>query len=320
MGNFFVAGVTQIETIVKVKEVPIVYQPLTEAVGSIYAEVGGDAYNETLALLSLGNKVTFVSHVGRDQEVGVFNPHHADIMIPTKHIIKDLSETPTSVMLFDEHRNQQIFEDIKDLRSAKSNLAETAPLMEAADMVVLANANFCRPFAEAAKKMGKKVAVNIRCYNKRKEKYNEDFFNAADILYLSDDTIKEDPRDFVRKISAKYDIDIVIMGQGKEGCVLYDRTSSMDAHFNSVSTGQVVNTAGAGNALFSCFLHYYLETGDSTLAIKNALLFASYKIGFMGTSEGFLSPAQVKEWFDKIWGVSDPFSKYSGQTGSGAED
>lgn len=309
MGNYLVAGVTQIETIVRVKEVPVVYQPLTVAVDSIYTSVGGDAYNESMALIALGNRVNFVSHVGKDQELGIFNPHHTDIMIPTKYILKDLTETPASVILFDEQRNQQIFEDIKDLRHAKTDMNAMTPLMEEADMVVLSNANFCRPIAEGASKLGKKVAANIRCYDRKKEKYNSDFYNAADILYLSDDTIKTDPRDFIRSMSENYDIDIVIMGQGKEGCVLYDRTSGINAHFNAVNAGQVVNTAGAGNALFSCFLHYYLESGDSTAAIKNALLFASYKIGFMGTSEGFMSEEQMKEWCDKIWGVKDPFKE-----------
>ena len=63
-----------------------------------------------------------------------------------------------------------------------------------------------------------------------------------------------------------------------------------------------MNTAGAGNALMACFLHSYLESGDSTTAIKNAMLFASYKIGYMGTSNGFMTVEQLEQWRKLIWG------------------
>ena len=45
------------------------------------------------------------------------------------------------------------------------------------------------------------------------------------------------------------------------------------------------------------------EDGDSVAAIKNALLFASYKIGYMGTSNGFMTTEQVQQWRNLIWGV-----------------
>ena len=56
------------------------------------------------------------------------------------------------------------------------------------------------------------------------------------------------------------------------------------------------------NALYSCFLHYYQETGDSVYSIKNAMLFASYKIGYMGTSNGFMTVEQLEQWRRLIWG------------------
>ena len=46
MGKFVVAGVTQIETIVKVDKIPVEFAPLTRGTGTICTSVGGDAYNE----------------------------------------------------------------------------------------------------------------------------------------------------------------------------------------------------------------------------------------------------------------------------------
>ena len=84
------------------------------------------------------------------------------------------------------------------------------------------------------------------------------------------------------------------------------RSKNLKVHYKTVKTNEVVNTTGAGNALFACFLHYYQETGDSTLAIKNAMLFASYKIGYMGTSNGFMTVEQLEQWRSLIWGGGKP--------------
>ena len=303
MGNFAVAGVTQIETIVKVRKIPITYQELTNEKGSIYTSMGGDAFNEALALKWLGDDVRFMSIIGREDDPESLNPQHQKIKIGTDYVIPQMEATPNCVILYDEDRQQQIFEDPKDLRDNVYDMNLFTPVGAWADMVVLANANFCRPFAEAASKYGKKIAVNIRYYNKEKEKYNEDFLKVASILYFSDDTITEDPYDFVKGMSERYGTEIIILGQGSKGVILYDRNQDLIAHYNTVKTNEIVNTVGAGNAMFACFLHYYQENGDSVNAIKNGLLFSSYKIGYMGTSNGFMTTDQVEQWRNLIWGI-----------------
>ena len=49
MSKFIVAGITQLETIVKVKEIPIKYEPYTGERDTINIAAGGDAFNESLA-------------------------------------------------------------------------------------------------------------------------------------------------------------------------------------------------------------------------------------------------------------------------------
>lgn len=306
MGNFIVAGITQIETIVKVDRIPVGYAPLTSVPDTIFTAAGGDAYNETLALKWLGNQVSFLSIVGRNQDMSIFNPSNRSVTIQTEYILRKLESTPTQVILYDKDRRQQIFEDIKGLRDMSYDMAMVSPLVGQSDMVVLANANFCRPFIEVAKRYEKPIAVNIHDFRREKEKYNADFLGAANILYFSDDTMTEDPFDFIRSIADTYHPDIIILGQGAKGLILYDRARELNVHYNTVKTNEVVNTAGAGNALFACFLHYYKETGDSVDAIKNALLFASYKIGYMGTSNGFLTVEQLEQWRNLIWGIKEP--------------
>ncbi len=303
MSKFLVAGVTQIETIVRVDSIPVNYAPLTSVTESIFTEMGGDAYNESLALKWLGDEVCFMSIVGRNQDLSMINPPDRKITLSTEYIIPQMKATPTEVVLYDRERKQQIFEDLKDLRDNVYDMSMVAPIAESCDMLVLANANFCRPFAKVAKEHKKPVAVNIRNYDPEKEKYNRDFLEPAKVLYFSDDTLTEDPYEFIDRIAGTYDTEIIILGQGSEGLILYDRSQNLRVHYKTVKTNEVVNTIGAGNALFACFLHYYMETKDSVNAIKNALLFASYKIGYMGTSNGFMTPAQLEQWRNLIWGI-----------------
>ena len=310
MSKFLVAGVTQIETIVRVDKIPVSYAPLSSVQDSIYTAMGGDAYNESLALKWLGDDVTFMSIVGRNQDLGLINPPDRRITLSTDYIIPQMQETPTEVVLYDKQRKQQIFEDIKDLRENVYDMNVVTPIAGACDMMVLANANFCRPFAKTAAELGKPIAVNIRSYNPEKEKYNTDFLEPAKVLYFSDDTLSEDPYDFIDRMASTYGTEIIILGQGGEGLILFDKTKEIKAHYKTVKTNEVVNTIGAGNALFACFLHFYMETGDSVNAIKNALLFASYKIGYMGTSNGFMTVDQLEQWRNLIWGIKKtPFEE-----------
>ncbi|WP_026488863.1 carbohydrate kinase family protein [Butyrivibrio sp. XBB1001] len=303
MSKFLVAGVTQIETIVRVDKIPVVYSPITSASDSIFTAMGGDAYNESLALKWLGDDVTFMSIVGRNQDLSLINPQDRKITLSTQYIIPQMEATPTEVVLYDKDRKQQIFEDIKDLRENVYDMSMVAPIAEACDMMVLANANFCRPFAKEAAARKKPIAVNIRTYNREKEKYNTDFLEPAKVLYFSDDNLGEDPYEFIDRMAGTYGTDIIILGQGREGLILYDKAQDLRVHYKTVKTNEVVNTIGAGNALFACFLHYYMENGDSVNAIKNALLFASYKIGYMGTSNGFMTTDQLEQWRNLIWGI-----------------
>ncbi len=305
MSKFLVAGVTQIETIVRVDKIPVSYAPLTSNIDSIFTAMGGDAYNESLALEWLGDEVCFMSIVGRNQDLSLINPPDRKITLSTEYIIPQMKDTPTEVVLYDKERRQQIFEDIKDLRDNVYDMSMVAPIAGSCDMMVLANANFCRPFAKAAAEYKKPIAVNIRNYNPEKEKYNTDFLEPAKVLYFSDDTLTEDPYEFIDRIAKTYGTEIIILGQGSEGLILFDMTRDLRVHYKTVKTNEVVNTIGAGNALFACFLHYYMETGDSVNAIKNALLFASYKIGYMGTSNGFMTPAQLQQWRNLIWGIKE---------------
>jgi ribokinase len=65
----------------------------------------------------------------------------------------------------------------------------------------------------------------------------------------------------------------------------------------AVQLRPVVNTVGSGDALFSCFLHFYLDGNDPILALRKAMVFAAYKIGESGASLGFLPEDELHRLF-----------------------
>lgn len=302
MSKYVVAGFSQIETIVGIDKLPVPPEPLVYAPNSIYTSVGGDAYNESLALTWLGDEVTFLSMVGRDQNMAVFNPPDSKVTLSTKYVLPLLDSTPCSVIFFDKKRNEQTFEDAKNIRDVDYDMSMVTPLIAEADCVMLSNANFCRPMIEVAKKQNKKILTRFHAFKREKEKYNTDFLADSNIIFFPYTYLNEDPFDFVKDIESKYQTDIIVLSLGREGLIMYDKASDTVAKYDAVATNQVVNTAGAGNALAACFVHRYFKTNDPIVAIKDALLFASYKTGYIGTSNGFMTDDQLEKWHRLVWG------------------
>ena len=301
MRNFLVAGLIQNETIVKVDSIPLDYVAVSNVPHSIFSGIGGAAYNEALALSALGNKVDFLTMIGENDKKSMVNPPESEVILNTDFILPVLDTLPSSVVLYDKERNQQRFKDRKNASSAVYPLEIFEERARLADMVVLTNAAVCKNFLNTAKKMNKKIAVNFREYREETMDFNGAFMEEADIIYISDSHIVDASDSFIQSLSKKYDPEIIIMGQGAKGLIIYSKQNDILAHYNTVKTNKVVNTVGAGNALFSCFLHYYAHKADPIYAVKCALLFASYKIGFMGSSNGFMSQEQLQQWYELIW-------------------
>ena len=117
---------------------------------------------------------------------------------------------------------------------------------------------------------------------------------AADILFCSDELLPCSPEEWAEMVFSRYETNIVVIGLGKKGAFLATRDQSIRERLAPVYTRPVVNTIGAGDALFSCFLHYYIATKNALLALHRAMVFASYKIGERGSADSFLSERDLE--------------------------
>ena len=70
--------------------------------------------------------------------------------------------------------------------------------------------------------------------------------------------------------------------------MLYERSGDRICRLEAVPVGEAVNTLGAGDALFSAFIHYYGKGCPAVEALVRAEVFAALKIRHNGGSKGFV--------------------------------
>lgn len=302
MSKFMVAGFVQVETIVDVAELPLPYKEFESIPESINTGMGGAGFNEAMALRWLGDEVDFMSmmskHMSREQIKVHLEKNEIDLCMD--YILPKLDGMPATVVLYTKEK-KQTYEDVKDIRTVEYDVDLFERQIQDKDMVLISNCNFCRPVLQLAQKYNKPLALNVRSMRAEKIANKADFLAAANILYISDDDLEGDPYACINECKEKYDPEIIIMGIGNKGVILYTKEDNSVIEYKPVKTYDVVNTVGAGNAMFSAFLHYYVKTKDAKDAIKNALLFVSYKINFVGTSNGFMTEEQIAQWRTLIW-------------------
>ena len=128
------------------------------------------------------------------------------------------------------------------------------------------------------------------------DEYNREFMECADILFLSDEAVGDGYRAFMEQLAQAYPCRIIVMGRGAKGAALYLRETDEITEMPAASVGTVVNTVGAGDALFSAFLHYCAKGLAPVEALRRAQIFAAHKITVSGASNGFVSEQTVEEW------------------------
>ena len=89
-------------------------------------------------------------------------------------------------------------------------------------------------------------------------------------------------------------MEIIVLGCGADGALLYERRTDAIAHFPAAKSERIVNTVGAGDALFSCFIHCHAAGMSAADALQYAELFAAIKISSDGAAQGFVDEAALK--------------------------
>lgn len=307
MHKIFVSGLINIETTLKIDDFPVYYSPVNYPFFGINSSVSGVGLNVSKALTNLGNKVNFFSIVGKDYNSYLIEEELKNNKIDTSCVKKLIDKTPQSIILYTKDGKREIFVDLKDIQEQTYTDVECEEYIKNSDLIVSCNINFSRSFIDKAKKYNKLIATDIHTVSNPQDNYNKYFMEASDILFMSDENISESMESFVKEIYSIYKNKIIVIGMGKKGALLFVEKDDFIGMFPAVKTRKVVNTVGAGDALFSSFLHFYLQTQDPYISIKKAITFASYKIGEDGAANGFLTEKELNDLFTKIYSRKLPF-------------
>lgn len=295
--NILVSGLVNTETTTAVRGFPIQYYPIDYTFFGVDTAVSGVAFNIVKALNTLGDDVRLVSMTGNDFSAAFILDSLRELGIATDHVQPKLRQTPSSVVLYDPEGKRQIYCDLKDIQEMVYSF-DTA-ILEGIDLVVTCNINFNRPLLHLAKQAGKLIATDVHVLSDIHDEYNREFMKHADILFLSDEGVGDGYRAFIEQLAATYPSRIIVMGRGAKGAAMYLRETGEITEMPAASVGTVVNTVGAGDALFSAFLHYYAKGLAPLDALHRAQIFAAHKITFSGASNGFANEQTVDELIER---------------------
>lgn len=293
MKRILVSGNVNLETNVWIDKFPLEYQPVRYQQFGIITDVGGVAYNVSKALATLGDDVSLVAMLGPDMEGEQIKATLKKSGIKTSLVKESLFASPKSVILHDEEGKRAIFTDTKNLQTTLYDF-DTVDLY-GLDLVVACNVNFNRSLLCKAHEAGVPIATDVHVLSNPYDDYNEAFMRYANIIFLSDEGIGGNKNYFIETLRLVYPAEIIVMGLGKDGALIYIREDDSIYHLSAVHNDNVVNTIGAGDALFSSFLHFYTNGYNPIEALKKAQIFASNKISFNGASKGFVSEEELEE-------------------------
>jgi ribokinase len=299
MANFLVAGLIDIETTMQVEEFPVEYSPVEYPFFTIDATVSGVGYNITKALTRLGNRATLLSILGQDLAVASVRAEFAAHYIDDSYVVETAAQTARSVIMYDKNGKRKIIVDLKDYQEQTYPHGKFERALPQCGMAVLCNINFTRPMLSLAKQAGKSIATDVHTIEELEDDYNRDYMEAADILFMSDELLPCPPEEWAQEVMGRYSPEVLVIGMGKKGALMAVKKDEYLGTFPALNVRPVVNTIGAGDALFSAFLHSYAENGDPYEAIKKASLFAAYKVGARSASEGFLSKGRLEKLYQE---------------------
>lgn len=293
MASFVVCGLINFETTLRVPGFPLAYNPVNYPFHGVSSSVSGVGFNVASALSRLGNEVHLLSYIGQDPVGRFMHSWLREIKLSKDVLETSASASPQSVILFDSEGKRQIHVDLKKIQELAYPLDRFAQAAKGCALAALCNVNFSRPLLWEAHRLGLTVATDIHAISRLDDEYNHDFMRAADILFMSHESLPCTPTEWARRLMAVFPTRIAIIGLGREGALMARRDTGEISIFPAFPAPRVVNTIGAGDALFSAFIHWFTLTGDPAAALSFAQITASLKISGAGGAESLPDEATV---------------------------
>jgi len=295
MSKIVVCGLVNMETTAPIDKFPLEYRPIDYKFFGVSTAPAGVGFNVSVALNTLGDEVALCSLCGFDTAAKIIKSNLEEKGISVNNILSLNKATAQSVVIYDESGKRYVICDLTDNQENSYDKDTFRKALKGADVACLCNINFAAELLSVAKEEGVLIATDVHCLWDVYDEYNSRFMRAADILFLSNENIKGKEREFVLKLSEVYSPKIIVVGMGDKGALLYTSEDKNFTEVDAVYTRPVINTVGAGDSLYSAFIHFYAASKDPLYSLRRAVYFASYKIGAKSASEGFLTEEELQK-------------------------
>jgi ribokinase len=287
--SILVAGLINIETIARVDAFPVEYAPVSYTFFGQRTSVSGVGWNVAAALSALGDRVRLASVLGRGLFEATIRRAIAEQDVDDGYCPSLIDEQPQSVVLSEPGGRRRILLDLKDIQTVE--YPHTPPLFHGVDMAVLCNIGFARGLLGPAKRAGLPIATDLHVLSAPDDEYNRDWLAVADILFCSNEAIEGQEASFARALMGRWPARVVVVGMGVRGSLLLTKECREAVRVPAVETRPIASTVGAGDALFSAFVHFVARGVDAVESLRRATVFASWKLGEGGGAAGFLDEA-----------------------------
>jgi acarbose 7IV-phosphotransferase len=296
MARILVSGLINLETSLKVESFPLTYEPVRYPFHGVTSSVAGVGYNVAKALKTLGNEVRLASIIGQDAVGDLVLTTLGRDGISSEFITQTMPATAQSVILYDPSGARAIHTDLKDVQDRLYPGARFETALEGCSAVIACNINFSRPLLKLANAQGIPVVTDLHALQNLENPYDQDFLEAAEILFFSHERLQESPESVAQQIFERFRTRLIVVGMGARGALLAQRDEPIRL-VPAVNVRPVISTVGAGDSLLSGFVHGFASGLEPVRALERAVVFAAHKIGQVGAANGFLNAPELEELF-----------------------
>jgi ribokinase len=255
--------------------------------------VSGVGLNVARALQVLGHDVIIAALIGRDPNGRLVRDQLSRWGMSDQYVVDALDATPQSVIVYDQTGRRQIHVDLKTIQDTAYPVEVLAEVWPAIELAALCNINFSRGLIPFAQSHRVPIATDVHAISGVDDAYNLDFMSAADILFFSHENLAVEPDQAIRDICRRHGEKIIVTGLGERGALISHPEAPNPVRVSAAASRPVISTVGAGDALFSSFLHGWLHQRHPVEALRHATVFAAWKIGEAAASEGFLNAIEL---------------------------
>ena len=248
--------------------------------------LGGAPFNLAAHLSKLGNDTWIISAIGRDDRGARIRQAAEVLGVKTDYLQENDFPTGYVQVLIDDQGKPTYtihegvaYDNIEKIDTTDlydcfcfGTLAQRSPISQTA------------LFSTLEKLRSEHVFYDV---NLRQKYYNREIIekslNYASIVKLNDEEVEElsnllfdkklSEQDFCKRLAADFDLKIVIVTRGSEGCAVYSGDKIIEVPGVKVN---VADTVGAGDAFSAAFLHKFFETGDLELSAMFANELGAY--------------------------------------------